>query len=336
MRTPRTLKEIRDNIKDTTHETDIDDLIDQYINLTLQEIQSPSWAFTKGNQKGYHHRWSFNKRKDTFETVESTEFYQLPRDLDSIALVRQTSTPRAIVNVPDDVFYRYIPDPDAEGSPIYYRIWEQEGVSTRLSTADTVTIVSSSTSDITEKVSIVGEDANGIKQSEELTLNGTTAVPGTITYVTGKPIRISKSANTVGDITVKEATAGTTLVVVGREERSPRFKIMGLYPIPSSEIDIYLEYYTRIRWLQNETDVADIDEKWIHVVRTGALTKVYQYQNKPADQLLAYGTIYRDLVQSMVKADINEPDYIPHLERHIILPYAGKIEIADEQYSLIF
>lgn len=325
----QTLKEIRDNIGDTAREDSINSLIDDYINLSLQEINDPAWA-----TNGYNHLWSFNRRKLTLSI--SAETAQLPRDLDKISLIRQTNSPVKLEYVPDEVFYKLIPNPTATGNPFFYRIWEEEGVSTRLSTDDRIKIVSSSTSDNSAyKVSIVGYNASGFMQSEELSLNGTTAVNGTLTYDGGRPVKISKSAKTNGNITISEYTSSTSLVILGAEERSPRFKIIGVYPIVSSATNLFLEYFTRIRRLVNDTDVPDIDDKWIWVVRLGALAKVYQYQNKTADFIISQQNLYKEAVKSMVKSDMMEYDYIPVLRNHRQFKQ-GKIELADENYALTF
>ena len=331
-----TLAEIRSNLSTTTKETQINSTIDDYINLTLQEINDPAWAYEQLQLgRGFQHNWSFNRRKHTFATVASTEFYQLPRDVDKISLVRQLTTPRRLCYVPDEVFYSYLPDPTTTGSPLFYRIWEEEGVSTRLATDDMVSAVSSSTSDTSAfTVSVVGYDTNGIMQSEVITLNGTTAVNGTKTFDAGRPLRISKSGKTTGNITIKEKTSGTTLVILGAEERSPRFKVIGLYPIPSSAITIYIEYYTRIRRLVNNADVPDIEDKWFWVVRQGALAKIYQYQNKLNDYTSAQA-LFASGVRSMVKSDLQEHDYIPVLSTHIGIK-SGMVELSDDKYSLTF
>lgn len=326
--TIRTLAEIRSHIKDVTRVTQKNNMIDGMINLTLMEINDPGWA-----TKGYDHNWSFNRRKDTFDTVSGTEFYQLPRDLDKILLIRQTTSPIRLKYVRDDTFYKRIANPIATGRPLWYRLWEQEGVSVRLSTADTITIVSSSAADSSSiSVSIVGYDSNGIKRSEELTLNGTTDVDGTITFVADRPLRISKSGDTTGTLTIKETTAGTTLLTMGEHERSPRFKVIGLYPIPSGAITMNLEYYTRIRRLEHNSSVPDIDNKWIWLVIQGVLAKVYQYQNKERNAATAQNNFKQGL-KAMVKADLSFPDEIPSLrKRGIGLP--GIFELSDEQFSV--
>lgn len=325
----RTRLDIRTRVATDTRETQINSTIDEYIKQTLQEIQSPAWAFEQiAGMRGYDHKWSFNRRKYTLATVASTEFYQLPRDVDQIGLIRQTSTPQKLRFIPDDLFYDYIPNPTATGTPKWYRMWEEEGVSVRLSADDTIEVLSSSTSDTTQTVRIVGTDSNGLPQTESLTLTGQTFVPGTITWNAGDVLRISKSAVTAGTITVRKATGDTTLVQLAPQELSARFKVISFYPIPSSAINLYIEYYTRIRDLEGDNDVPDLDEKWLWVVRLGTCAKVYQYQGK-LELLTATQGMYASGVRSMIKSDLGNIDFIPTLRSGLRNQQGGWISLED-------
>jgi hypothetical protein len=312
----RTLSEIRTRVATDTRETQISSAITEYINLTLQEINSPAWAFEQAGLKGFDHKWSFNRRKTTIATVASTENYQLPRDLDDIGLIRQTSTPQKINFIPDELFYEWLPNPTATGNPKWYRIWEQEGVEVRLSDDDTIEIVSDSASDTTQTVRIVGKDADGLVRTESLTLAGTTAVAGTITYNAGDVLRISKSADTVGTITIRKATLDVTLVKLAPTETSARFKVISFYPIPSSAITLYIEYFTHIRRLEGDNDVPDLPEKWMWLVRVGTMAKVYQYQNKE-NLFNTTQAIFASGVRSMVREDLGNNDYIDVLKSQL-------------------
>ena len=325
----RTRQEIVDYCGDLARETQIDTLIAHFVNVTLGEINDPAWALG-----GYNHNWTFLRRTNSITTVDSTETYVLPRDLDKISLVRQTTTPQKLLYVPDEVFYSYLPYPTTTGNPLYYRLWEEEGFSTVLSTADTIDVVSSSTSDTTQTVTVKGYDANGILQTESYSLNGTTSQSGSTTFAANRPIIVSKSADTVGDVTLTENSGSTTLVVIGKDERSPRFKKIGLYPIPSSAISIYLEYFTRIPILENATDTPILDEKWTWVICQGVLAKIYQYQNKEGLANAAVG-LYTQGVGSMAKADMLTPDYIPMLKRTSLYK-PGVRQLADDSYSLTY
>src|SRR3990167_6854446 len=175
----RTRKEIRDRVATDTREANINSSIDEWVNLTLEEIQNPAWAFEQiAGMRGYEHLWSFNRRKHTLSTVASTEFYKLPREVDKVSLIRQTTTPLKIRFIPDDLFYEYIPNPTATGNPKWYRIWEEEGVEVRLSTDDTIEVLSGSASDTTQTVRIVGYDTAGLFRKERFNFSSGTAGAG--------------------------------------------------------------------------------------------------------------------------------------------------------------
>lgn len=326
-----TLAEIRGNIEETTRESQISDLIDEFINLTIQEINDPAWAFEGTRKAGYNHLWRANRRKYTLSTVDSQEDYQLPRDVDKIGLIRTTQA--KLLHVPDHLFYKWIPNPTAETTyPRYYRLWENYGVSTQISTAEKVDVVSDSASDTTQTITIVGTDANGYRLVETYTLAGLTPDTGAETFTT--ITQVSKSAATVGNITVDGNTSATVFVILLPEERSPRFKRVSFYPIPSTtDTSIYIEYYTRFRSLVNDSDVPNFDEKWHWVIRQGALAKVYQYQGEAKQStFITTQAIYASGVRSMVHADLLNVDYVPYLKTSRIRE-AGITEISDNVYS---
>jgi hypothetical protein len=311
-----TLDEIRTNVEFTTKETQVSARITEYINLTINEISD-------------FHTWSFLRRK--FTITATAEDVKLPRDVDKIGLVRQTDSPVKLRHVPDHLFYKWIPNPTAPGNPRFYRLWEEIGVSTQISSAEKVDIVSDSTSD-TQKITIVGTDANDLALVETYTLNGTTTVAGTETFKT--VTQVSKSAATVGNITVDGNTSATVFVTLLPEERSPRFKVMSFYPIPTS-ISILLEYYTRLRELVNDQDVPGIDRKWHYLIREGALAKVYQYKNQENAQIAALRNFQNGL-RRMQKEDMRNVDFVPYLKSINKFRETGIFELADDTYVPYF
>lgn len=306
-------KEIRDHILTATRQADsqIGTFINNAINQTISEINDPAWASPRGGQ---NHLWSFLRRKTTFSTTSSTTDYVLPRDVDRIALVRQTTSPSKIYQIADEQFFKLVPNPTDTGNPLFYRLWEVEGVATRLAVADTIDVVSSSTSDAgsAELALSVWGYVGGIFQNETYTLNGTTTVSGSKTFQ-AREIYVSKQKDTTGTITVTENSGGTTLVTLGPSERNPRFRVISLYPIPSSALTIYLEYYTRMNHLTADSDTPPFDRKWHYVVVLGTLSKVYQYLNKENDFATTF-TVYKNAVWSMVSADSVNYDLVEYLE----------------------
>ena len=307
-------KEIQTSVLNTTRQTvsQIGDLVNEFINLTLSEINDPGWAFPRKNR---HHNWSWLRRKlPSFATVSGTEDYVLDRNIDKIALIRQTNTPTKLIQVTDQQFYSVVPDPEAGGNPRYYRTWETEGVSTRLTTAATIDVKSSSTADMgdaTLSVTVTGY-VSSILRRETYALNGTNAVTGSLSWDANREVIVSKQSDTTGTIIITEKTGDTVILTMGPHERSPKFKVVSLYPIPDDAITMYVEYYTRIPTLENDSDSPIFDGKWHYVVRLGALAKTYEYLNKDATYIAAQN-MYAASVRAMVASDSVIPDLIDHL-----------------------
>lgn len=314
-----TRKQIRDiSIEITKQDSaQIGTLVNNFINMTLYEISSPAWAFSRrfgGANENFHHLWSWLRRKSTFTTVSGTEDYVMERDVDKIAIMRQVATPNKIIQVPDEVFFREEPNPTASGNPRIYRVWAIDGVSTKLASADKIDIVSSSSSDNSAFTASVLGYVSGRLISEAYTLNGTTAVSGTNTF-DAREIFVSKSGITTGNITFRKNSDSSTLVVLGPQETSPRFRVITLYPKPDSAITIYIEYYKKIKELINDSDVPEFDTNWHYVVIMGTIAKIYQSLGKVTDFESQMG-LYATAVRSMVSHDRTNPDLIEYMKRN--------------------
>lgn len=311
-------KEIRDHVyklTDLTSDSNNDTMINDFINDTLNEINDPGWAYAP--RKELQHNWAWLRRKTSFSTVGDQEDYLLPRDVDRIALVRQETTPVRLRQVSDRRFYGADAKRDETGNPYWYRLWEVSGVSTKLSTADTIDVVSDSTSDAGDTgltVTVWGQ-VDSITRSEVYTLNGTTTVSGSLTF-DANTVFVSKAKDTTGTITV--SAGATTLVQLAPDDRNPLFKTMSLFPIPDSAITMYIEYWTRIRELEQDSDVPQFDSKWHHTVVKGTVAKVYEHLGKETQKNSAVA-LYRSSVRSMVASDAAQDDFIPRLKRHFPL-----------------
>lgn len=319
-------KELRDSCLDITRQqnSQIGGLVNDFINLSLARINYPGWAF----RNNHSHLYTWLRRKNTITVT--AEDYVLGREVDKVALARQISSPTVLRQVPNDMFYEYVPYPTATGDPKFYRLWEVEGVSTRLATAGTLDILSSSTSDAGSAelaVSITGFVA-GIQRTETYQLNGTTAVAGSLSFQ-AREVYVQKQKNTTGTITVRRNSDSSTVVVLSPTDRAPKFKIMSFYPIPSSTA-VYLEYYTNIPSLYNDSDVPGIPEQYHYVVRLGVIAEIYKYLNKEQDAMGAEST-FASAVRAMVAADDSEPDLIESMRPRRQNTFG--VRISDDQIS---
>jgi hypothetical protein len=300
----KTFDELRNNIGSTIRETQIESLIGTFVNYTLMEIAQ-------------FHPWSWLRRKTTFSTVASQEDYNLDEEVDQIAILRQITSPWKLIQLPDQRFYELVPNPEnlATSNPRFYRLWEETGFSTQPTSAEQLQVLSSSTNDGSAfRVAIVGRDStNNLEVSEEIILNGTTAVTSVRTYAISGLKFCSKSAQTTGTITIRGASSSTVFSRIAPEETAPRFKRLSLYPIPSSAITMYLEYFERVRLLVNDTDVPQLDTKWMWVLREGALSKAWAYKQNEQASALSRGMFEQGLLL-MRQQDERNLDYVPVLK----------------------
>jgi hypothetical protein len=311
-------KELRDRVIDVAKQLDTQkgSLVNELINLTIMEIQSPSWSFESGEA---NHFWNFNKRTTTLTTTSSTADYVLARDVDKVSVARQLESDITIKELTESNFYDNVPDPTSSGTgnPEFYIINSVQGVSSTIATAEALKIKSSSASDdgdVDLSVTIQGF-SGGILVSESLILDGITDVNGSITLDAARPIFVSKSKNTSGSITVAGQTSGTTFLTLGIQDRMPISKILTFYPTPGSAMTIYLNYFTYLRPLNNDSDAPGFDEKWHHAVFWGTLSKVYMHLGKETDYAFAFG-VYKKVVLSMIQADRDKPNLVEQLRRH--------------------
>jgi hypothetical protein len=303
-----TLKQLRDNIATTVRETQQSDLIDSYLNLVGLEIFN-------------YHSWTWKRRKTTFATVADQEDYNLDSEVGEIAFMRQITSPQKLVYVPDHIFYKIIPNPESlsTSDPRFYRRWEETGFATNLAAADTVYVNSSSSSDGSSfNVRIRGRNSSGEIIEETLTLNGTTNVTSSTTWAASGLLQISKSGTTTGTITCYRTTGAILLSEMEPNNLAPRFLRISFYPVPSSAITIYLEYFERYRYLVHNTDIFQMDNRWNWIAREGTLAKMWEYkQNEGASAL--HQAIYDRALKQMVAEDSRNADYIPVLQRRQIV-----------------
>lgn len=312
-------KEIRDRVIDTAKQLDGQkgSLVNELINLTIMEIQSPAWAFESGET---NHLWNFNKRNTSITTVASTSDYILARDIDKISVAKQTDKQSNIKEITESNFLELINDISnpSGGDPEWYAIHSVQGNSTDFGlAAEKVKVKSSSATDdgdVDLSVTIQGF-SGGIMVSESLVLDGAAYVNGTITFDADRPIFVSKSKTTAGDITVVGQTSGTVYITLGIQDRNPVLKVVSFYPVPNAAKTIILNYYTALRPLNNDSDTPGFDEKWHHSVFWGTLAKVYMHLGKETDYAFAFG-VYKKIVLSMVQADRDKPNLIDQLKRH--------------------
>lgn len=138
-------------------------------------------------------------------------------------------------------------NPDIDAS-VEETIWEGGGIYAYDATAQSLEIVSSSSDDTdggtgARTVTLIGQDANNAEQTAVITLNGTTAVA-----ISGTWLRVYRCSVTTtgsggvnaGTLTVRLAGAGATRLIIGVSNGQT---LMAVYTIPAGYTGYILHYY---------------------------------------------------------------------------------------------
>lgn len=173
---------------------------------------------------------------------------------------------------------------DDTGDPCYYSVTGVEQFERQLSSASTITVVSSDSGDTTQKVRIRGV-VGGAEDYELLSLNGATNVTGTKSFT---EIRgISKDAVTDGKVTVTDGT--NTLAVIPRSRFSQEYQEFNLTPVPDAAYSLRVFGYRRPMDMVNDEDVPEIPESFHELILMGIQKRghEYLYDFNRANELMA-------------------------------------------------
>lgn len=173
-------------------------------------------------------------------TVANTDTYVLDSRVLRAVNFRQTDSPAKLIYKSREDFEREHPNPASTetGVPSIYVPMRKVRVSAQPTSASTISIVSSSASDITSYYVVVRGISSDVMKTERLLLTGTTPVVSTNSYTS--LLSISKDT-TVGTITAtSNAGAVTNISLLPGEKEKEHWEVR-LYLIPD---DVYTIPYT--------------------------------------------------------------------------------------------
>lgn len=172
---------------------------------------------------------------------------------------------------------RFDPKRTMTGDPKIAAISDMAPVSTQPGSAAVITVVSSSTDDVTQKVLVKGI-VSGQEDYEQVSLNGTTSASTTKSF--SSITSITKSATTSGRVTV--TSGATTVVVLGPLDKTVNLRVMSLYPIPQSVLTITVRHFDRAPFLTHAYEGLGPLDDWDYVVDQWAF--LLALQSKGQDQ----------------------------------------------------
>jgi len=226
-------------------------IVEPAINLSLQFLYH-----------SYDH-WLGLKGTHNFTTVDGTQTYYMPSDFGKPLRWYDITNDKKITIKGEEEYFdaniANIADANESDADTAYPI-EEVGVQVQVATTgDTVQVKSSSASDTSVICRVEGyvDSSLTILGFENITVTGTTAVSGTVTFY--KITHFSKAKDSVGYITL-ENSSGTDLAVLSDIERISRIQAWNLGQIPDdSTTDHRVKYKKRFRKLVNDYDYSFVD-----------------------------------------------------------------------------
>lgn len=226
------------------------------------------WVRTRYDRILRSFPWGELTRTYNLSVTASTRDYSLRYDLEQIIKIWDTTNGTELIekSIQDHIRFTAInlevSGNVQTGSPETYVDIGSKSVSALLSTADQVQVLSTSVSDVTPKIIRITGEVSGMLVSENLTLNGTSAVTSTNTYDSGSELIVSAgtSDGTLSDlsgvVTVREQdTTSNVLAKLAPNERAPFYKWIRLSPTPAKAITAQIWYKRRWMPLRDDNDV---------------------------------------------------------------------------------
>ncbi len=251
--------------------TDIDSIIIRWLDRGQKIVGSSS-----GKRQG----WSWLRQYGyTLTTAADTQTYALSPlvDTSKIITMYSTDTPRHLDNQTEAEFRRFDPGAESTGDAYLYRLVGYSPVQNQPSAASVLSFVSTSDSDTAVVVNIQGLNGSGVFVPETVTLNGTTPVSSTHSYT--KVMSLSKSAGSVGTVTVTSNAAAVTNVAIAPKDRSVSHPMVSLYSVPDSVDTIYYDFTMALQTLSANDDISLIPEKYHDVPELYAIARCFKHLN---------------------------------------------------------
>lgn len=255
-------------------------------------------------------QWSFKIRSYQFSTTSGTEAYTLRQSVGEPFSLLSNNPPYSIKVISESFFDEKVPNPIETGVPAFCRLFEMQGCTAQPASAGTVSVVSSSASDTTQKVLVKGYVSGSI-QYEELSLAGTAPVSGSLSFSSIEAI--TKSDVTSGVITV--TSGATTLAAISPQDTVVRARVMRFYPEPDGTYTITMKYFGLSPVLTHAYEDTEIPVRWDYVVDQFAFALALQ--SKGQEQSAEFQTAF-NVATKMLEQDMATEEYIASEE--IIIP----------------
>lgn len=210
-------------------------------------------------------------RQRTFSvaSVASRATLGMPLDVRTILDVQDAANRQSLPEITAVEFDRIDPGRTETGTPTKYFTVGRFGILNPLASTGTISVVSSSTSDVTTRfVRVTGYNASGTRTSEALTVNGTTPVVSTNSYDPDEQRGIERltkyttaGASFVGDLTFKDS-GSNIIAIVPLAYDSPTYTWIEFDQIPSAVLTYTVRAMATKPELISDYDWPEFDDQF--------------------------------------------------------------------------
>jgi len=247
-------------------------------------------------------------------SILGQEKYNLPIQTSKPAIVwhEANNYPFVMNYIPSRSFLEKEIDFDESDVPEVYMMWGEDCVINQPRTASVITIVSSSTADTSQQVTVFGT-VSSYPDSETITLNGTSGVAGTKSF--SKIDRITKDASTTGRITCTANSAADSIAVIptGDTANSQMYKKIQVFPSPDKAYEIKIMFYKEVQRLVNDDDIHELGQDFDEAIVLLATAKLQGEESKR--DVTTFFTMFQDELKILKRKNADKLDWLPRLQK---------------------
>jgi len=238
-------------------------------------------------------------------STASVSAYALDEDVDRLMFVLDTTNDGYLAIDSEQQFYQENYDTfDSTGTPERCFI-KYDVVRSQPASAEKVTVKSSSASDTSQTVFVRGISSSS-EVYESLLLSGTSVVSASNSYT--RLLSISKSAETVGKVTIMENDASTVLSVLAMEQLESDYKQLHLHKIPSGTVVYHIKAGRRILPLSQDYDYPVIREM-ADVIELGGVADALRYKRQFM-KAREYEFLYEKAISEKLFKRVSQPGQV--------------------------
>lgn len=206
-------------------------------------------------------------REETITTTIGMQRYALNPLVDRLLYLRNST---------EDILLREIPNrglstgefnwASEEGSASEFMFWGHSAVKANPLSSGVISVVSDSSSDTGSayKITLQGVTSDGDIASEVITLNGTTPVAGSTSFV--EILTVTKTATFNGTITLSADSGATTILVLGPSEMGKQYRQIYLIQSPTTSEILKYRFFRKPLRMVGDFDVPDLPSPYSEIL----------------------------------------------------------------------